>query len=403
MSSRGGTARLGPVDELDLRPVFQPIVDLRDQSVVGYEALMRVGNGDGELRSAHDLLAAARREDSVAALDLAARDAALRVADDHGLGPPFSLFLNVDPETLDAGLPELPANHRTHLIEVTEEALIARPEAMLRALTELRSAGWGIALDDVGADSRSLALMPVLYPDVIKLDLRLLADRDPRDVARVVTAVAAEAERRHATVLAEGIDAEKQLALARAYGATLGQGYLLGGPDSLPDPLRPPAVRCGSPARAATRSAPAVGAGHELAAADARAVGPRRAGRQRDPSSARPTSARPRWCLSRSPTSGTARTRSSSSAGSATTSPSSGSSTWAARPSGPASAAARSHRTIPLRGTGTLVALAPGFSACFVVRDTGDGRTWEFATTYDRDTVVECALPLMARMEPLGG
>jgi EAL domain-containing protein (putative c-di-GMP-specific phosphodiesterase class I) len=37
---------------------------------------------------------------------------------------------------------------------------------MLRALTELRSAGWGIALDDVGADSRSLVLMSVLYPDV---------------------------------------------------------------------------------------------------------------------------------------------------------------------------------------------------------------------------------------------
>ena len=46
--------------------------------------------------------------------------------------------------------------------------------------------------------------MPLLYPDVIKLDLRLLAERDPLDVARVVTAVGAEAERRHATVLAEG-------------------------------------------------------------------------------------------------------------------------------------------------------------------------------------------------------
>ena len=34
-------ARLGPVDELDLRPVFQPIVDLRDGAVVGYEALAR--------------------------------------------------------------------------------------------------------------------------------------------------------------------------------------------------------------------------------------------------------------------------------------------------------------------------------------------------------------------------
>ena len=100
--------------------------------------------------------------------------------------------------------------------------------------------GWGVALDDVGADSRSLALMPVLYPDVIKLDLRLLRDREPDDVARIVTAVGAEAEKRLATVLAEGIDSEEQLATARAAGATLGQGYLLGEPAPLPDELPEP-------------------------------------------------------------------------------------------------------------------------------------------------------------------
>ena len=95
--------------------------------------------------------------------------------------------------------------------------------------------------------------MPLLYPDVIKLDLRLLAERDPLDVARVVTAVGAEAERRHATVLAEGIDSEAQLEMARAAGATLGQGFMLGEPGAAPDPCRSRAGRCGSPGRAATR------------------------------------------------------------------------------------------------------------------------------------------------------
>jgi EAL domain-containing protein (putative c-di-GMP-specific phosphodiesterase class I) len=71
-------ARLGPVDELDLRPAFQPIVDLRDGAVVGYEALIRA---EGEIHSAPALLEAARREHSTVALDLAARDAALRAAD----------------------------------------------------------------------------------------------------------------------------------------------------------------------------------------------------------------------------------------------------------------------------------------------------------------------------------
>jgi hypothetical protein len=44
--------------------------------------------------------------------------------------------------------------------------------------------------------------------------------------------------------------------------------------------------------------------------------------------------------------------------------------------------------------------LAPDFAACLVGRLVGDDE-WSFAVTYDRDTVVECALPLMARMEPL--
>src|SRR5215204_489204 len=216
MAQRTAQARLGPVDELDLRPVFQPIVDLRDGAVVGYEALVR-GRDDAELHSAQALLAAARREDSMLALDLAARDAALQAAEEAGLDAPFSLFLNADPATLDGGSPERPSTRLTLVVEVTEQALIAHPEALLRALTRLRSAGWGIALDDVGADSRSLALMSLLYPDVIKLDLRRLQERRPEDVARIVGAVGAESERRQAIVLAEGIDSEDQLPAGRAY------------------------------------------------------------------------------------------------------------------------------------------------------------------------------------------
>ena len=49
-----------------------------------------------------------------------------------------------------------------------------RPAELLAAVERLRARGWGVALDDVGADHRSLALMPFVRPDVIKLDLRLV-------------------------------------------------------------------------------------------------------------------------------------------------------------------------------------------------------------------------------------
>src|SRR5215207_1938193 len=401
MAQRSAQARLGPVDELDLRPVFQPIVDLRDGAVVGYEALVR-GRDDAELHSAQALLAAARREDSMLALDLAARDAALRAAERAGLDAPFSLFLNTDPATLDGSAPDRPSTRLTLLVEVTEQALIARPEPLLRALTRLRTAGWGIALDDVGADSRSLALMSMLYPDVIKLDLRLLGERSPEDRARIVTAVGAEAERRRASVLAEGIDSEEQLARARAFGATLGQGYLLGAPVPLPEPL------------------PAPGRGLRLPGAGGDPFGPT------------PWERVTNW---RRPSSGSSRLAAEAARVIVDQAAELGATALvlaalADESHGPSSlerdgwlpervafagvlnagdafegTGVHSGRLAPddaLRGTGTLVALAPEFAACFVVRETGPDE-WLFAITYDRDTVVECALPLIARMQPLDG
>ena len=98
-------------------------------------------------------------------------------------------------------------------------------------------------------------MMPLLYPDVIKLDLRLLAERDPLDVARVVTAVGAEAERRHATVLAEGIDSEAQLRDgARRRARRSGRASCSASPGPLPDPLpKPGRAAAAGRARAAIR------------------------------------------------------------------------------------------------------------------------------------------------------
>ena len=177
MAQDGPVGRLGPVDELDLRPVFQPIVDLRDGAVVGYEALMRGGPTTGAARRQ----GAARGRPARGQRGRARpRRARRRAADRRRARARRAVLALPQRGPGDARRRLARAARRrgfTLLVEVTEQALIARPEAMLRALTRLRSAGWGIALDDVGADSRSLALMSILYPDVIKLDLRLLDGR----------------------------------------------------------------------------------------------------------------------------------------------------------------------------------------------------------------------------------
>jgi EAL domain-containing protein (putative c-di-GMP-specific phosphodiesterase class I) len=384
----------------NIEPVYQPIVDLRDGSVVGYEALAR-GRGENGLASPEALFAKAREQGRVAELDRACREAALEGALAGGLGAPFCLFVNADAGALEDDLPGTPRTGFTLVMEVTERALTARPEPLLRALTELRRRGWGVALDDVGADSRSLALMPVLYPDVIKLDLRLLRGRAPEDVARMVTAVGAEAEQRLATVLAEGIDSEEQLATARAAGATLGQGYLLGEPAPLPGELPNP--------------------GRGLRLTSSGGV----------PDNAVPYQRVTNW---RRPTAGSRELAERAAALLSSQAAALGSTglLLAALPGdeplpeaqlaryrdvagrlgfvgvlgGGATAVADSIRGGPmppgdlLRGTWTEVALGPGYGACFVARQEDDGE-WRFATSYDRETVVECAVVLMARMPSL--
>jgi EAL domain-containing protein (putative c-di-GMP-specific phosphodiesterase class I) len=83
-------------------------------------------------------------------------------------------------------------------------------------------------------------LMPFIHPDVIKLDLRLIQARTTAEVARIINAVLAQAERTGAMILAEGIETPRHEQIARAMGATVGQGWLYGRPGPLPHTVPSP-------------------------------------------------------------------------------------------------------------------------------------------------------------------
>ena len=88
--------------------------------------------------------------------------------------------------------------------------------------------GVAVALDDVGTDAETLAMMSLLEPEVIKLDLALVQGSPDAEIAEVVHAVAAQAERTGARVLVEGVETEEQARTGDALGATLAQGWLYG-------------------------------------------------------------------------------------------------------------------------------------------------------------------------------
>ncbi|GLY17108.1 hypothetical protein Kisp01_41230 [Kineosporia sp. NBRC 101677] len=220
--------------------MYQPIVDLVTGEVVAYEALAR-GEGGTPLESPADLFAWARRNDCEADLDLACQAAAMTGALERRLPASVPLFINAEPAWLHVPWPGPLAQVRDQarkrlqvVVEITERALVADPAGLFAAVREVRQAGWGVALDDVGAHPASLALMPFIEPDVIKLDLRLIQQNTTAEIAAVINAVIAQAERTGAIVLAEGIETEQHRSRALAMGATLGQGWLLGRPGPLP-------------------------------------------------------------------------------------------------------------------------------------------------------------------------
>ena len=228
------------VDGRAVRSVFQPILEIDSGRVVGYEALSR-GPAGTRWESPAVLFADAQAVGRHLELDWVCRAQAYRAALAADLDPALTFFVNMEPAAWRSDCPadQVPGADRAHdrlrvVTEMTERAIAADPSALLAATAACRAAGWGVALDDVGADPASLALMPFVHPDVVKLDMGLLRRPDDPYTADVVTAVGAYAESSGALVLAEGIETAEQVMTARMMGATLGQGWYFGRPGPLP-------------------------------------------------------------------------------------------------------------------------------------------------------------------------
>jgi len=232
---------------------FQPVVDLVTLQPVGFEALVR-GPAGSELESPAALFAAARAAGRLDELDWLCQRDALRAALRAGLRAPAVLFVNIEADAsgfLPLDLRALYAQATGQMvvaIEVSEHALTRRPGALLGRVADMRALGCTVVLDDVGTAPDALATMAVLEPDVVKLDLGALAGRPESELAAVVDAVAAHAERSGATVLVERIETAADAGLAETLGGRLAQGWAFGAREPLVAAPAPPAERCVSPA-----------------------------------------------------------------------------------------------------------------------------------------------------------
>ena len=218
------------LDGTMLAVVLQPIFDLRDESIVGAEALSRFGS---EPRRGPDKWFA---EAASIGLGLDLEVKAVEAALEHLQLIPTEAYLslNVSPETVGSGrlIPALGTVAFGRLVvEITEHAPVADYEALANALQDFRSAGGRLAIDDVGAGFASLRHIVRLAPDIIKLDISLTHDIHV-DLTRraMATALISFARETETCILAEGVETQEELDTLRELGVAQAQGYYLARP-----------------------------------------------------------------------------------------------------------------------------------------------------------------------------
>ncbi len=213
---------------------FQPIVDLEENRIDAYEALVRGPSGEG----AGHVLDQVRPENTYA-FDQACRVKAIELAARLGLDRQLSInFLpNAVYEPRACIQTTLNAASRTGFpldrltFEILESESIADTRHLINIVGEYRRHGFKIALDDFATGYSGLARLAELRPDIVKIDRLLVADcdRDRYRLAIVAGMVRIGAEL-GVKVIVEGVERLGEVEALRSVGARFVQGFHFGRP-----------------------------------------------------------------------------------------------------------------------------------------------------------------------------
>ena len=221
-----------------LRPVYQPIFSMATGEPIGYEGLVRPGEG-AAFSDASSLFAAAEAADRTVELDLACLETV--AAGVRMLGSDTYISVNLSPRTLESSLfhvSDLKAIFRRHgiapeqvVLELTERERVEDLDQLRRNVAACRRAGLRMAADDVGAGNAGLRLLSEIHFDIVKIDLSLIQGGMMHDPSHgVLRALQELATHWDASVVAEGVETAEQLRVIRRLGISAGQGYLLSRP-----------------------------------------------------------------------------------------------------------------------------------------------------------------------------
>jgi diguanylate cyclase (GGDEF)-like protein len=220
-----------------LEPHFQPIIDLRQGRVAGFEALVRWRTASGPIPPDR-FLPVAEETGFVSEIDALVLDRALlAVRSFRQVAPDRPIWVAVNASGRDirepgfadkiaaavtrAGLPP-----EALKIELTETILVEGGTRADETIARLQSLGFGVALDDFGTGYSSLSYLHRFPVERIKLDRSFVTTLSAERTPRIAKTIIDLGRSLGLPVVAEGIESDAQLRALRAIGCDYGQGYL---------------------------------------------------------------------------------------------------------------------------------------------------------------------------------
>jgi diguanylate cyclase (GGDEF)-like protein len=217
--------------------VYQPLYSLREERVIGAEALLRWTHPDFGPVPPCEFIPLAEDSGVIMPLgEMVLREAArqARIVNDAGFGP-FAVAVNLS--AVQFRQPDLPALVERILreeglppealeLELTESAAMSNPQHAVSVMDALRRRGIRMAIDDFGTGYSSLAYLKRFKAHKLKIDQSFVRDilSDPEDRA-IVSAIVHMARTLGMRTIAEGVESGEQLAYLREQGCDEIQGY----------------------------------------------------------------------------------------------------------------------------------------------------------------------------------
>jgi EAL domain-containing protein (putative c-di-GMP-specific phosphodiesterase class I) len=217
---------------------YQPIVALATGRLTGFEALLRWNHPTRGLLTPADFLPVAEETGAIVEIGTWALNEACRQArawNDRHPNQPLTMAVNLSPSQLlepgivrvvDGALTAAGLAPENLVLELTESVVVDDGPAVSTHLRDLKRLGVQLAIDDFGTGYSSLSYLRRLPLDILKVD-KLFVDDVARDSAEsaVGRAIIQLGQTFELTVVAEGVEHERQAIRLRELGCQAAQGY----------------------------------------------------------------------------------------------------------------------------------------------------------------------------------